>query len=119
MQAKSPDEQRQRLAIALKRQSRNPGGRVWRVLLERMLAPRRNRTAINLTALQRNFEKGRIMVVPGKVLANGVIQDKLQVAALAFSAKARTKIETRGGKCLSLEELMQTNPTGKDLKMVA
>lgn len=59
------------------------------------------------------------MVVPGKVLANGAVEDKLQVAALAFSAKARTKIETRGGKCLSLEELMQVNPTGKDVKMVA
>jgi large subunit ribosomal protein L18e len=119
MQSKSPDESRQRLAIALKRQSRNPGGRVWRVLLDCLLGPRRNRTAVNLSALQRNFEKGRTMVVPGKVLANGAIEDKLQVAALAFSAKARAKIETRGGKCLSVEELMQVNPTGKDLKMVA
>jgi large subunit ribosomal protein L18e len=119
MQAKTPNEHRQRLLIALKRQSRNPGGRVWRALQEHLLAPRRNHTAINLTALQRNFEKGRIMVVPGKVLANGVVVDKLQVAALAFSTKARVKIETRGGKCLSLEELMQTNPTGKDVKMVA
>ncbi|MFX1562635.1 MAG: 50S ribosomal protein L18e [Promethearchaeota archaeon] len=112
------DETRQRLLIALKRQSRNPGGRIWRLLYERFQTPRRIRIAVNVADLQRHFTKGHMMVVPGKVLGDGKVEDKLEVAALAFSGKARTKIEARGGKCLSIEELMNTNPRGKNIMLI-
>ena len=119
MCAKITDETRQRLLIALKRQSRNPGGRIWRTLYERLQASRRNRVTVNLGDLQSHHTKGRIMVVPGKVLGDGIIEDKLQVAAFTFSENARQKIEAQGGKCLTLEELMEVNPTGKDLMLIA
>jgi len=119
MRSKTTDETRRRLLIALKRQSRNPGGRVWRDLYERLQAPRRRRIAVNIADLQRHYERGRIMVVPGKVLSEGVVRDKLKVAAYAFSAKAKAKIEAQGGKCLTLEELMKVNPTGKNVKVIA
>ncbi|MFX1562382.1 MAG: 50S ribosomal protein L18e [Promethearchaeota archaeon] len=113
------DENRQRLLIALKRQSRNPGGRIWRILYERFQAPRRSRVSVNVAELQRHFTKGHVMVVPGKVLGDGNITDKLEVAALIFSGKARAKIEAAGGKCLSIEELMNVNPSGKNIMLIA
>lgn len=113
------DENRQRLLIALKRQSRNPGGRIWRTLYERLQNPRRNRVTVNVADLQRHFTKGRIIVVPGKVLGDGNVEDKMEVAALTFSGKARTKIEARGGKCLSIKELMNANPHGKNIMLIA
>ena len=58
------------------------------------------------------------MVVPGKVLSDGVVADKLQVAAFTFSSQARAKIEAQGGKCFTLEELMENNPTGKNVKLI-
>lgn len=119
MTTRFTDEGRRQLLIALKRQSRNPGGRIWRSLYDRLQTSRRSRVTVNLGDLQRHYTKGRIMVVPGKVLSDGVIEDKLQVAAFAFSTKARAKIEAQGGKCLSFEELMEQNPTGKNVMLVA
>lgn len=119
MKTKSTDETRRQLLIALKRQSRNPGGRIWRALYDHLQTTRRNRVVVNIGDLQQKFTKGRIMVVPGKVLSDGVIEDKLQVAAYTFSDKARMKIQAKGGKCLSLVELMEQNPTGKDVMLIA
>jgi large subunit ribosomal protein L18e len=105
--------------MALKRQSRNPGGRIWRALYDYLQTARRNRVIVNIGDLQQKFATGRIMVVPGKVLSDGAIEDKLQVAAYTFSEKARIKIQAKGGKCLSLEELMEQNPTGKNVMLIA
>ncbi|MFX1474033.1 MAG: 50S ribosomal protein L18e [Promethearchaeota archaeon] len=118
MNTKSTNEQLQRLLILLKRQSRTPGGRIWRILYERLQAPRRTRVWVNVADLQRHYEKGYTMAVPGKVLSEGIVTDKLQVAALSFSSNARTKIVGMGGKCLSLEQLMETNPSGKNVKLI-
>ncbi len=119
MKTESTNVKRTKLILQLKRQSRNPGGRVWRVLYEQLQAARRKRLAVNVGDLQQHFIKGRIMVVPGKVLADGVIEDKLQVAAFTFSSQARRKIEAQGGKCLTFTELMEKNPTGKDLVLIS
>ena len=118
MRTKTTDENRQHLLIALKRQSRNPGGRIWRTLYERLQSARRQRISVNIIDLLKHYQKGRILVVPGKVLGDGAIDAKLQVAALEFSSNARSKIETSGGKCLSLTELMEVNPTGKDVLLI-
>lgn len=118
MHTKSTNEQRHRLLIALKRQSRTPGGRIWRTLFEKLQAPRRARTVVNITDLQRFYERGCTMVIPGKVLSEGIAKDKLQVAAMSFSSKARTKIVDVGGKCFSLEELMEKNPSGKNVRLI-
>ena len=59
------------------------------------------------------------MVVPGKVLGDGIIEDKMDIAAVDFSALARAKIENKGGKCLSIEEFMEKNPTGKNARIIS
>lgn len=119
MVTKTPNEVRQQLLIKLKRQARNPGGRIWRILYEKLQSSRRNRLSVNVGDLQRHFSKGHIIAVPGKVLSDGVIEDKLEVAAFNFSTQARAKIEAHGGKCLTLEELMEKNPTGKNIMLVS
>lgn len=118
MHTKSTNEQLKRLLIILKRQSRTPGGRIWRTLYEQLQTPRRARAEVNIADLQRHFNKGQTMVVPGKVLSEGIATDKLQVAAVSFSSKARMKITAVGGKCLSLQQLMEKNPSGKNVRII-
>ncbi len=118
MRTKTTDENRQHLLIALKRQSRNPGGRIWRTLYKRLQSSRRQQITVNIVDLLKHYQKGRILVVPGKVLGDGEIDEKLQVAALGFSSNARLKIETSGGNCFSLTELMEVNPTGKNVLLI-
>jgi large subunit ribosomal protein L18e len=119
VKSKTTDETRQQLIIKLKRQSRNPGGRIWRTLYEDLQTARRNRVTVNVGDLQRHHTRGKIMVVPGKVLGDGVIETKFNVAAVDFSEQARAKIEGKGGKCLTIDELMEQNPTGKNLLLIS
>ncbi|MFX1319013.1 MAG: 50S ribosomal protein L18e [Promethearchaeota archaeon] len=119
MKSKTTDEKRRQLIIKLKRQSRNPGGRIWRDLYEDLQTPRRNRVTKNVGDLQQHHTRGQVMVVPGKVLGDGVIEAKLNVAAVDFSEQARAKIEGNGGKCLTIEEFMEQNPTGKNAQIIS
>ena len=118
MKTKSTDETRHQLLKKLKHQSRTPGGRVWRRLYDELQTPRRNRVTVNIGDLQRHHARGQILVVPGKVLSEGIIEDKLQVAAYSFSSQAREKIQAKGGMCLSIEELMEQNPTGTKVRII-
>lgn len=118
MKTKSTDETRQQLLRKLKRQSRTPGGRIWRRLYEELQASRRNRRTVNIGELQQYHARGHVLVVPGKVLSEGIVEDKLKVAAYSFSSQAREKIQAKGGQCLSIEELIEENPTGTKVRII-
>jgi len=74
--------------------------------------------AVNLSRLNRHTKEGETVVVPGKVLGAGSIDHPLNVAAFAFSEKARSKILRARGKCLSILKIMEKNPKGIDVKII-
>jgi large subunit ribosomal protein L18e len=43
---------------------------------------------------------------------------KVDVVAFKFSAKAQEKIENAGGECLSIEEAMEANPKGSNIRIM-
>ena len=43
---------------------------------------------------------------------------KLHIVALRFTESARARIQKAGGKCSTFDELVQTNPTGKDTNLI-
>ena len=42
----------------------------------------------------------------------------LNVVALKFSAKAQEKIESAGGECISIDEIIETNPKGSNIRII-
>jgi large subunit ribosomal protein L18e len=62
--------------------------------------------------------QNKIAVIVGTVTDDNRLLDvpKLTVAALRFTETARAKIVNAGGKCLTLDQLVMTAPTGKSLK---
>jgi len=84
-------------------------------LLERT---ERKRAEVNLSQIDRNTTKGDTVVVPGRVLAGGTITKSVNVAAAFFSTAARDKIEAAGGKVMSIPELVERKPTGKDVRIM-
>ncbi|HID25375.1 MAG TPA: 50S ribosomal protein L18e, partial [Thermoplasmata archaeon] len=48
----------------------------------------------------------------------GKLTKKIKVAAWGFSDKAKKKIQKAGGRCLSIEDLVKENPTGKGVRIV-
>ena len=71
-----------------------------------------------LDRLERHAGKGLVLVVPGKVLSVGEFSKRADVAAYSFSQRAAEKIAGAGGKVMTLEELLESNPKGQKAKMV-
>jgi large subunit ribosomal protein L18e len=102
----------------LRKQSRENSTGIWRDIAERLAKPRRSNIAVNLSRLNRFSKKNETVVVAGKVLGTGEIGHPITIAAFSFSAKAREKIESARGKCVSFVDLMKKNPKGSNIRIV-
>jgi large subunit ribosomal protein L18e len=102
----------------LRKKSRESNVAIWRDVAERLSKPRRKRIAVNISKLNRYTKENEEVLVPGKVLGAGSIDHPVTVAALDFSDKARLKILTAKGKCLSIPELTEINPKGSNVKII-
>ena len=102
----------------LKKQSQKSQAELWLSLADRLTSSNRSRVAVNLSRLNRFTTEGETVVVPGKVLGAGQADHALTVAAFSFSDVAKEKIAASKGKCLSIQDLMKKNPTGKNVKIM-
>jgi len=87
-----------RLIIELEKNSRATKKRIWKDLAERIGKPSRNEMDINvekLDSLAKKF-KGKTLVVPGKVLSKGILNEKVKIVAISASEKAVEKINAKG-----------------------
>jgi len=91
---------------------------VWKDVAERLAKPRRLYAEVNLSKIQKYANENETIVVPGKVLGTGSIDKAVTVAALSFSETAKRKIEEAGGKCLTIEELIEANPEGSNVRII-
>ena len=106
------------LVLTLKRAAHEHQAAIWRDLAKRLEKPARSWPVINLSRLERNLDPKATAVVPGKVLGAGDLSKPLTVAAWSFSASARHKITEAGGKCLTLNELLENNPSGSNISLM-
>jgi len=102
----------------LKKKSREDKTELWRKIAERLSTSNRSRVALNVSRLNRYTKEGETVAVPGKVLGAGKTSHPMTVAAFAFSDTAKSKILQAKGKCLSIRDLMEKNPTGKNVKLM-
>lgn len=92
--------------------------KAWRRVAEELRAPSRRRVVVNLSRIERNAKEGLTLVVPGSVLGSGFITKPVKVAAYRFSAKAKKKILEAGGQAMTLDELLEQNPSGKGVIII-
>ncbi|HDJ27153.1 MAG TPA: 50S ribosomal protein L18e [Aciduliprofundum sp.] len=102
----------------LKKLSKEKGVRIWKDVAERLERPRRNWAEVNVSKLQRYARDGETVLVPGKVLGAGRLEKRLIVAAYSFSRSAAEKIRAAGGEAISIEELMERNPSGSGVRIM-
>ncbi|MHC1628648.1 MAG: 50S ribosomal protein L18e [Candidatus Nezhaarchaeales archaeon] len=107
-----------RVIITLRRAYKQHHVRLWRDLMERINTPKRKRTIVNVSRINRYTNANDIVVVPGKVLGAGIIDHPVTVAALWFSKTAKEKIEKAGGRSLTIEELIAEHPSGSGIKII-
>ena len=92
--------------------------KIWSILASELSKPNRKRTIVNLSHLNRISSPNEILIIPGKVLGAGSLDHKISIAAESFSFSAQKKIQNAGGQCLTIEELIEKNPTGSQVRIV-
>ena len=98
--------------------SREEDVAIWRDISKRLQRATRRHSEVNLSTINRFANGDETILVPGKVLSNGNLDNKVNIAALKFSTKAQEKIEQAGGKCISIVELIETNPKGNNIRIM-
>lgn len=91
---------------------------IWKRLAEELEKPRRSRPAVNVGKLNRFANLNKVLLVPGKLLGDGVITKPITVAAVDFSEQARRKVENAGGKCLDILTLVKMEPRGRNVQII-
>lgn len=91
---------------------------IWSRIADDLEKPTRQRRIVNLFSLDMNTKDGEVVIVPGKVLGTGDINHKVTVAAWNFSDSAKEKIKSAKGECLSIAQLVEKNPKGKDVRIL-
>ena len=102
----------------LKTASRENEVKIWRDIALRLSRPTRNFSEVNLSKINRNTKEDETIIVPGKVLASGTLEHKVNVVALGFSDTAKEKILGIGGSCLTIEQLVKDNPSGSNVRIM-
>lgn len=118
MKIRSKNEVMQKLISDLNKAGHEKKVRLWRSIAERLNRPTRNYPQVNLYKLEKYAEAKGYVIVPGKVLASGEIRKSVKVAAVNFSEEARRKISGKGGSCISIKELFESNPEGKGVQII-
>lgn len=112
------DPNKKSLIIALNKAGVEHNATIWKQISKELASSNRNRVAINLSHINRVTNAGDNIVVPGKVLGSGTLTHKLKITAEAFSETAKEKITSTGSQFLSFEELLKSNPSGANVRII-
>lgn len=80
--------------------------------------PERIRKEVDLSRIERFASKGETVIVPGKLLADGILTKGVTIAAWSSSDAAKKKVEKAGGKVITITELIKKNPKGTKVKII-
>jgi large subunit ribosomal protein L18e len=106
------------LIMTLKDASRTHEAGIWREIAARLDAPSSNYAEVNISKISRYANEGETILVPGKVLGSGVLEQSVNVAALNFSESAEIKIKGANGTCMTIEDLIRDNPKGRRVRIL-
>jgi len=91
---------------------------LWKRVANDLGKPNRNRRIVNLSRINRYTKENEIIIVPGKILGDGVLDHKLTIAAFSYSKAALEKINKAQAKAMSIPDLMQEDIKGKRIRII-
>jgi large subunit ribosomal protein L18e len=108
-----------RVIVELEKAARAHKAPVWRAAADRLSRPRHQTMPVNVGHLERIAEAQQLVLVPGKLLAEGKLTKPLTIGAVSYSAEARSKVHAAGGTALTIPELVKSRPDGKGVRLLA
>merc|ERR1712224_698751 len=95
--------------------SRRTDSAFCKTVLRRLISSRVNRPPISISKIKQLLNgQDKIVVAVASITDDNRLLDvpKMTIAALRFTETARARIVKAGGKCLTLDQLIMTTPTG-------
>jgi len=108
-----------KLIANLEKKEDEKKGAIWAAVAERLSKATRRKVEVNLSKLERICNEGDTVVIPGKLLASGILTKAVKVAAASASSAAVKKLAGAGGSFTSIEELAEKNPSGKGVRIIS
>ncbi len=112
------NEQLKQLIADLKKKAYSDNIMLWKRIASDLEKPTRNRRVVNLSRINRHTKAGEFVIVPGKVLSSGSLDKSITIAAWQFSKDAAEKITKSNSTVMSIDEMMQKIPDGKNVRII-
>jgi len=108
----------QKLIMELKKKSIDEKSAIWKRVAIDLEKPSRQRRIINLSRIDAFCKDNETIIVPGKVLADGDLNKKVNIAAFSFSKSAKDKILQSKCSLMTIEELMKKGMKSSELRII-
>jgi len=102
----------------LKKESKEKQAPIWLDVADHLAKSRSQRVAVNLSKINRHTKKSDVVIVPGKLLASGSIDHAVTVATFDISDKAKKKLAAVKAKYITIQDLLEKNPKGSNVKII-
>jgi len=100
--------------IEIKKKARSNKAKIWKDIVIRL----NNVSEINLRHISKITKPNDVVVVPGKVLGDGMLTHSVTIGALSYTTSAKNKIKEAGGNSFSIPELITKYPEGNGIKII-
>ena len=97
----------------LKKVASKTGTSVFRAVADDLSGSASQRAQVNLDKLERLTKDGEKIIIPGKVLGDGVFNKKITVVAFNASDSAIEKLEKAGSKFIKIKDYIAKSPDTK------
>jgi large subunit ribosomal protein L18e len=101
----------------LKKLANKENTKVWKEVAYYLERPRRERVIVNIGKIQKLAKEGETIIVPGKLLAGGLLNKKVTVVFYQASKEALKKLEKAGARGVTIEEYIKENPKGSNTRI--
>lgn len=97
-----------KLVASVEKAARKTGKNIWDRLVEEISKSTRQKVEVNIDSINKMAQKnkGKILVVPGKLLSRGELTQKVTVVAVDASISAQEKIKEQKGEFIKLKEFV-------------
>lgn len=97
----------------LKKLSSKTGVNVYKAVAAKLASSASQRSEVNLSKINKYSKDSDKVIIPGKVLGNGVLERKVTIIAFCASQSAIKKIEKAGSKFITIRDYISGKPDNK------
>jgi len=90
----------------------------WLKVSEYLAKSKRKSIKVNLGRIEMIAKPNSVVLVPGKVLADGEITKQITIAAFSFSEEAKLKLHKAKSRMVKIDDLSKENKEGKGVILI-